>query len=68
MEMKPILAGSLNKYDFRQADSVWSIYGIAPSVMAHNGGTNGHQIQILAEEEYEVPTTALHKSLSDEGL
>ena len=44
---KPKLAGSLNKYNFAQADSVYSKDGISPSIMAYNGGQNGHQIQIL---------------------
>ena len=47
---EPKLAGSLNKYDFGQADNVWSIYGVSPTILAYNQGQIGHQINILVEE------------------
>ena len=37
-ENKPKLAGNLHKYDFGQADNVWSVKGISPTVLAYNGG------------------------------
>jgi hypothetical protein len=46
----PKLAGSLNKYDFGQADNVWSIGGVSPTILAYNQGQIGHQINILVEE------------------
>lgn len=45
------LAGSLRKYGFRQADNVYSVNGVSPTVLAHNGGQIGHQINILEEED-----------------
>lgn len=47
------LVGSLRKYGFSQADNVYSINGISPTVLAHNGGQIGHQINILEEEDGE---------------
>jgi hypothetical protein len=47
---EPKLAGSLNRYDFGQADNVWSIYGVSPTILAYNQGQIGHQINILVEE------------------
>jgi hypothetical protein len=47
---EPKLAGSLNKYDFGQADNVWSIWGVSPTILAYNQGQIGHQINILVEE------------------
>ena len=41
------LAGSLNKYDFGQADNVYSLDGISPTILAYNQGQIGHQINIL---------------------
>lgn len=48
---KVTLAGSLRKYDFSQADNVYSINGISPTLLAHNGGQIGHQINILEVED-----------------
>ena len=48
---KPKLAGSLNLYGFDQADNVWSVDGISPTILAHLGGQIGHQINILIEEK-----------------
>lgn len=48
---KPVIAGSLNKYGFKQADDVWSIGGVSPTILAHLQGQLGHQINILLEEE-----------------
>lgn len=50
MKNEPIKAGSLNKYNFGQADSVWSLNGISPTILAYNQGQIGHQIQILVED------------------
>lgn len=50
-ENKPKLAGNLHKYDFGQADNVWSVKGISPTILAHNGGVMGHQINILEERK-----------------
>ena len=47
---EPKLAGSLNRYDFGQADNVWSIGGVSPTILAYNQGQIGHQINILVEE------------------
>ena len=48
---QPTLAGNLHKYDFAQADNVWSINGVCPTILAHNAGQVGHQINILEECE-----------------
>ena len=50
---KTKVAGSLNKYGFSQADNVWSINGVCPTILAHLQGQIGHQINILEEEEVE---------------
>ena len=49
--MKPKIAGSLNKYGFQQADNVWSVDGICPTILAYNQGQIGHQINILENED-----------------
>lgn len=49
MKNEAILAGSLNKYGFSQADYVWSINGICPTILAHLQGYTGHQINILED-------------------
>lgn len=49
MKNEVILAGSLNKYGFSQADYVWSINGICPTILAHLQGYIGHQINILED-------------------
>jgi hypothetical protein len=49
MEGRPILAGSLHRYGFAQADSVWSVGGVSPAILAHLQGQTGHQINILEE-------------------
>lgn len=60
------IAGSLNKYGFAQADNVWSVKGVCPTVLAHIGGQIGHQIQIL--KEYEDKTDMeLRERASGEG-
>ena len=43
------LAGSLNKYGFDQADNVWSVDGICPTIIT-GGNQIGHQINILEED------------------
>ena len=48
-----VIAGSLNKYGFSQADVVYSTEGISPTIVAHLQGQLGHQINILEEEEDE---------------
>lgn len=59
------IAGSLNKYGFRQADSVWSVYSVCPTIITQ-GSQIGHQIQIL--EEYEDETDMeLRERASGEG-
>lgn len=45
------LAGDLHKYGFYQADMVYSLSGVSPSVMAHLGGVIGHCIWILEEDD-----------------
>ena len=50
----PLLAGDLHKYGFLQADNVWSLDGICPTILAHLQGTIGHQINILEEDECEA--------------
>ena len=50
-EKKTKLAESLHKYDFGQADNVWSVKGISPTILAYNAGAIGHQINILEEKE-----------------
>ena len=50
---KPKLAGELHKYGFQQADSVWSVNGVCPTILAHLQGQIGHQINILEEREDE---------------
>lgn len=47
---KPIRIGSLNKYNFGQADNVWWTGGVAPTILAYNQGQIGHQINILEEK------------------
>ena len=49
--METKIAGSLNLYGFSQADNVYSIDGICPTILAHLQGQIGHQIQILEESE-----------------
>lgn len=46
----PSLIGSLNKYGFRQADSVWDITGVCPTILAHLQGHIGHQVNILVPD------------------
>lgn len=46
-EEKLLLSGSLDKYNFRQADAVYSISGLSPMIQAHEGNQTGHQVQIL---------------------
>lgn len=48
---KCVIAGDLHKYGFRQADTVYSINGICPTIIAYNAGQIGHQINILDEKE-----------------
>lgn len=48
----PKLAGDLHKYNFAQADSVWSVGGVSPTILAYCQGNIGHQINIL-EVSYE---------------
>ena len=51
----PKLAGSLNKYGFAQADNVYSVYGVSPTITAHLGGQVGHQVNILEpQSKYEL--------------
>lgn len=47
------LAGNLNKYGFGQADNVWSVDGICPTIIT-GGNQIGHQINILEEDEGEA--------------
>ena len=48
---EPILAGSLKNYDFAQADNVYSIGGLSPTILAHLQGQTDHQINILEEDD-----------------
>lgn len=47
----PSTIGSLNKYGFDQADSVWDSSKQCPTILAHLQGQIGHQVNILEEEE-----------------
>ena len=60
---EPKLAGDLHKYNFAQADNVWSINGVCPTILAYNQGQIGHQINILEEEDDEVPKDTLQQNL-----
>ena len=51
MNKSPKIAGSLNKYGFSQADNVWDVNGISPTILAYNQGQIGHQINIMEEED-----------------
>lgn len=59
---EPKLAGSLNRYDFGQADNVWSIGGVSPTILAYNQGQIGHQINILVED-YEQSNKEIEKKV-----
>lgn len=48
---RPLLIGNLNKYGFRQADSVWDVNGVCPTILAHLQGHIGHQVNILEIDE-----------------
>ena len=50
MYTSPKIAGSLNKYGFAQADNVWSIDGISPTIIT-GGNQIGHQINIMEKCE-----------------
>lgn len=52
--MKLIKAGSLHKYNFNQADIVWSVKGIAPTILAHLGDKIGHARFILEEKDVQL--------------
>lgn len=58
---KPIIAGSLRKYGFAQADNVWDIGGVCPTILAYNQGQIGHQINILEENDEQVSDGACQK-------
>lgn len=58
---KTKVAGSLNKYGFSQADTVWSSDGISPTILAYNAGQMGHQINILAGGENEMGKRRIRK-------
>lgn len=51
IEKKTRLAGNLHKYDFIQANRVWSVRGISPTLLATTTRGIGHQINILEEKE-----------------
>lgn len=55
--MKLIRAGNLHKYNFDQADTVWSVKGIAPTILAHLGDKIGHARLILEENDVQLPNT-----------
>lgn len=44
-------AGRLNRYRVQQADNVYSVDGLCPTICAHLQGQIGHQINILEERE-----------------
>ena len=44
------VAGSLNKYGFRQADTVYSIDGLCPAIIC-NADRIGHSVNIMEEED-----------------
>ena len=50
MSMLPKLAESLNKYGFAQADNVWDVNGISPTIIT-GGNQIGHQINIMEKCE-----------------
>lgn len=49
-----VIAGSLKKYGFYQADNVFSTNGLCPVILAHLQGQIGHQINILEEDGSEI--------------
>ena len=51
-------AGNLHKYGFQQADTVFSVGGISPTILAHLQGQMGHQVNILEEDDVQIPSTA----------
>lgn len=53
--MKLIKAGNLHKYNFYQADTVWSVKGIAPTILADSD--IGHVILILEEKDVQLSDT-----------
>lgn len=48
---RPFRIGRLNKYDFNQADSVWDVNAVCPTLVARMQGQIGGQVNILEEEE-----------------
>lgn len=48
---EPKLAGNLHKYNFDQADNVWSIEGVSPTILAYNQRQIGHQVNIYVDKE-----------------
>lgn len=61
--VETILAGNLHKYGFAQADNVYSVGGLCPTILAHLQGQMGHQINILEESDVRVPNSASEKGL-----
>lgn len=47
------LAGSLNLYNFAQADNVWSLDGISPTIIT-GASQIGHQINVLPQEDENI--------------
>lgn len=63
------LAGSVNRYGFSQADDIYSVKGISPTILAHLQGQTGHAIQIVYEERVQNQTEAAPKVRDDrEGV
>ena len=52
----PRKAGSLRKYGFSQADDVWSVEGVSPTIIT-GGDRIGHSINILEESDVRLLST-----------
>ncbi len=59
------LAGSVNRYGFKQADDIYSVEGISPTILAYNQGQTGHAIQIAYEERVQGKTEIAPKVRDD---
>lgn len=44
-----VKAGDLHLYGFNQADSVWSVEGVAPTLLT-GAGSLGHSVNVLVED------------------
>lgn len=65
MKNEPIIHGSTNLYGFGQADNVWSLKGVIPTIIT-DGNRIGHSI--LINEEEEENKTKIRKLTEDETM